>query len=88
MVILSVYGADTIAIDISLSALVSWFVKSIIGFLNNYNLHAIISKLVIINFTWSQKIYFAVLEEIYNNVGQQFQSLAIIQLYALSKENL
>jgi hypothetical protein len=32
----------------------------------------------------SQKIYFAVLEEIYNNVGQQFYSLAIIQLHALS----
>jgi hypothetical protein len=29
-------------------------------------------------------MYFAVLEEIYNNVGQQFQSLAIIQLHALS----
>ncbi len=32
----------------------------------------------------SQQIYFAVLEEIYNNVGQQFLSLAIIQLHALS----
>ncbi len=32
----------------------------------------------------SQKNYFAVLVEIYNNVGQLFWSLAIIQLYALS----
>ncbi len=32
IVILSVYGADTIAIDLSLSALISWFMKSIIGF--------------------------------------------------------
>ncbi len=43
VIILSVYDADTIAIDLSLSALISWFMKSIIGFLNNYNLHAIIS---------------------------------------------
>ncbi len=27
-VIFSVYGADTIAIDLSLSALISWFMKS------------------------------------------------------------
>ncbi len=49
IVTLSVYGADTIAIDNSLSALIFWFMKSIIGFLNNYNLHAIFSTLLIIN---------------------------------------
>jgi hypothetical protein len=43
------YGADTIAIDLSLAALISWIMKSIIGFLNNSNLHAIISTLLIIN---------------------------------------
>ncbi len=59
-------------IDLYLSALISWFMKSIIGFLNNWNLHAIISITVIINFHWVQKNYFAVLEEIFNNVGQQF----------------
>jgi hypothetical protein len=32
IIILSVYGADTIAIDLSLSALISWFMKSIIEF--------------------------------------------------------
>jgi hypothetical protein len=48
MVILTVYGADTVAIDLSLSALISLFVKKIIVFLNNYNLHAIISTLLII----------------------------------------
>jgi hypothetical protein len=32
IVILSVYGADTIAIDLSLSELNSLFIKSIIGF--------------------------------------------------------
>ncbi len=37
-------------IDLSLSALISRFVKSIIGFLNNSNLHAIISTSLIINF--------------------------------------
>ena len=36
-------------IVLSLSALISWFMKSIIGFLNNSNLHAIISTLLIIN---------------------------------------
>ncbi len=51
--------------------------KSIIEFLNNTNLHVIISTLLIINLHWVKKIYFlkiyfAVLEEIYNNVGQQF----------------
>ncbi len=58
-------------LDLSLSALISWFMKSIIEFLNNSNLHLIISKLLIINLNWVLKIYFAV-EEIYNNVGQQF----------------
>jgi hypothetical protein len=46
--------------------------KSIIGFLNNSNLHAIFSPLLIINLPGVKKIYFAVLEEIYNSVGQQF----------------
>jgi hypothetical protein len=42
--------------------------KSIFGFLINYNLHAIISTSLIINLQCVQKIYFAVLEEICNNV--------------------
>ncbi len=41
IVILSVYGADTIPFDLSLSELISWFMKSITGFLNNSNVHAI-----------------------------------------------
>ncbi len=32
IVILSVYGADTIAIDLSIAGLIFWFMKSIIGF--------------------------------------------------------
>jgi hypothetical protein len=32
----------------------------------------------------SLKIYFAVLDELYNNIGQPFSSLAIIQLHTLS----
>ncbi len=36
-------------IDLSLSALISWFMKPIIGVLNNSNFHAIISALLIIN---------------------------------------
>ncbi len=50
----------------------SWFMKSIIGFQNKSNLHAIISTLLIINLHWVKKNYFALLEKIYNNVGQQF----------------
>ncbi len=72
MVILAVYGADTIAIDLSLSTLISWFMKTIVGLLNNSNLHAIISTLLIIKLHWVKKNYLAALEEIYNNVGQQF----------------
>ncbi len=77
MVILSVYGADTIAIDLSLSALISWFMKSIIGLLNNSNLHAIISTLLIFNLQWVKKNYFAVLEEIYNNVVLHWSAVLI-----------
>ncbi len=87
IVILSVYGADKIAIDLSLSALISLFMKYI-GVLNNPNLHAIICTLLIINWQWVKQIYFAVLYEIYNFmmflIGQPFWSLAIIQLHALS----
>ncbi len=68
IVILSVYSADTIAIDLSLSALISWFMKSIFVFLNNSNLNAIIYTFLRVNLHWVKKIYFAVLEEIYNNV--------------------
>jgi hypothetical protein len=39
-------------IDLSLSALISWFMKSIIGFLNNYDLNAIISTLFLTNLHW------------------------------------
>ncbi len=45
-------------IDLFLSALISWFIKSIIGFLNNSNLHAIISTLLIINLHWALKNLF------------------------------
>jgi len=57
--------------DISLSALISWFVKSIIGFLNNSNLHAIISTSLI------KKIDFAVSEEIYNNVVPHWSAVLL-----------
>jgi hypothetical protein len=46
--------------------------KSIIQFLNNSNLHAIISTLLIINLHWAKNNYFVVLEEIY--VGHQVYS--------------
>ena len=65
----------------------SWIMKSIIGFLNNSNLHEIISTLLIINLQWVYKIYFAVLEEIYNNVVPLWSAIlshAIIQLQVLS----
>ncbi len=69
-------------IDLSLSALLSWFMKSIIKFLNNYNLHAVISTSVIIYLQWVKKIYFAVLEEIYNNVVPHWS--AILQSFNYS----
>jgi hypothetical protein len=53
-------------IDLSLSALL--IMKSIIGFLNDSNLHSIISKLLIINLHRIKKLYFFVIDEIYNNV--------------------
>ena len=43
-------------IDLSPSALISWYMKSIIGFWNNSNLHAIISTLLIFNLHWVLKI--------------------------------
>jgi hypothetical protein len=55
-------------IDLSLSVLISWFMKSITEFLNYSNLHAIISTSCIIIFHWVKKIYFSVLEEICNNI--------------------
>jgi hypothetical protein len=45
--------------------------KSIVGFLSNSNLHAVNSTLLII-YLHGVKIFFPVLEEIYNNAGQQF----------------
>jgi len=55
------------------------------GVLNNSNKHPIISILLIINLHWVKKNFsFSVFEEIYNNVGQLFEFLAIIQLCALS----
>jgi len=38
------------------------------GILNNSSLHATIPTSLIIILQWAKKIYFAVLEEIYNNV--------------------
>ncbi len=55
-------------IDLSLSVLFFWFIKSIIGFLNNSNLQAVTPTSLIINLQWVKIIYFAVLEEIFNNV--------------------
>ncbi len=48
-------------IDLWLSALISWIMKSIIGCLINCNLHTIISTLLVIKLHWVKKIYFAVL---------------------------
>ncbi len=39
-------------IELSLSALISWFMKSVIGFLNNSNLHSIIYISIIIYLHW------------------------------------
>jgi hypothetical protein len=64
-------------IDLSLSVLISWYMKSIIGFLINSNLQAIISTSLTINLQCVQKIYFAVFEEIYNNVVTHWSAVLI-----------
>ncbi len=58
-------------IDLSLCALISWFMKSIIRFLNNSNLHAIICTSLI------KKNNFAVSEEIYNNVVPHWSAVLL-----------
>ncbi len=61
-------------------------IKSIIRFFNNSNLHAIISTSLLINLHWVKKFYFAIKKflTMLFLIGQPFQSLAIIQLHALS----
>jgi hypothetical protein len=54
-------------IDLSLSALISWFMKSTTGFLNKSNLHAIISTSLIIHLHG--------LEEIYNNIDPNWSAV-------------
>ncbi len=49
--------------------------------LNNSNLHAKISTLLIHNLHWVKTLFCCIRR---NNVGQQFKSLEIIQLHALS----
>jgi hypothetical protein len=51
--------------------------NSIIEFVNNSNLHAIISTSLIINLQRVYKIYLVVLEEIYNNVVPRWSSVLI-----------
>jgi hypothetical protein len=75
IVILSVYHTDIIAIDLSLSPRISWFMKSII----NYNLHAIISTLILINLHWDKTKLFCCISR---NLQQCWS--ATNQLHALS----
>ncbi len=72
-------------IDLSLSEMISWFMKLIIRFLNNSNLHAIISTSLIINLHWVKKIYFAVLEEIYNYVVPQWSAVLISRNHSITR---
>ncbi len=48
------YNCRSQVIDLSLSVLISWFLKSIIGVLNSSNWHAIISTSLIVNFQWKK----------------------------------
>ncbi len=62
-------------------------IKSIIWFLNNSNLHAIISALLIINLHGSRghpTIYFSVLEEIYNNVVPHWSAALISRNHSIT----
>jgi hypothetical protein len=74
VVILSVYGADTIAeVKLLFSLFLRWSLdlwNHLLGFLNNSNLHAIIPTSLLI-------IYNAVLEEIYNNVVPHWSAFLI-----------
>ncbi len=86
-----IHGGDPIAevqvMDVSLSALISWFMKSIIEFLNNYNLHAIIYTSLILIYIKSKKfilLYYKKCITMLFLIGKSFSSLAIIQLHALS----
>jgi hypothetical protein len=57
--------------------------KSIIRFLNNSNLHAIISTSLIINLHRVKKNYFAVLEGIYNNVVPHWSAVLISRNHSI-----
>jgi hypothetical protein len=63
-------------------------IKSIIWFLNNSNLHAIISALLIINLHCPRghpTIYFSVLEEIYNNVVPHWSATLISRNHSIAR---
>jgi hypothetical protein len=59
-------------------------IKSIIWFLNNSRLHAIISKLLIINLLGFKKNYFSVLEEIYNDVVPHWSAVLISRNHSIT----
>jgi hypothetical protein len=59
-------------------------IKSIIWFLNNSRLHAIISKLLIINLLGFKKNYFSVLEEIYNDVVPHWSPVLISRNHSIT----
>jgi hypothetical protein len=51
--------------------------ESFVGFLNNSNLDAILSTSLIINLQCVEKIYFATLGEVYNNVVPHWSTFLI-----------
>jgi hypothetical protein len=62
--------------------------KLIIGLLNNSNLHAIISTSLMINLHWVKKIYFAVLEELYNSFVPHWLAVLISRNNSITRQNL
>jgi hypothetical protein len=61
------------------------FMKSIIGILHNSSLHAIMSTSLIINLHQIKKIYFAVLEAIYNNVVPHWSAVIISRNHSVTR---
>ncbi len=75
-----VHGADPIAdVNLLISPFLRWSL--------DYYLHAIISTSLIINLPWVYKIYFAVLEEIDNNVVPRWSAVLISCNHSITRLN-
>jgi hypothetical protein len=72
-------------IDLSLFCAELLIYEIIIGFLNNSNIHAIVSTSFIINLQWVEIIYFAVLEEIFNDIVPHWSAFLISRNHSITR---